>query len=532
MATLEISGAFRSLRSQLADFFEDADLVYRLGSLTDADPFFDDLTYYLTVADETTDPIEYYHVMSFDGTFFELTIDEQSGFVDEITFQNFDPPSLIPTDEFRITGLVVASGLLYDALNADAGPLSDGGETYSALDYRIDDVIGSAGDDIVHSEFGSNGTEYLLRGGDDTFRYSRDDRVVVSGGTGFDVLQITQGGSLTLAPDVRSSGLAVKLDGEWGESTFTAFEGFEKLNGSLIFEGTSRGDVVRSGAGKDRLSGEAGGDILFSGANADKIFGGKGNDQLGPGRGNDMVFGGAGIDTITYADLQGVGASQINLVSGKASGGQIGTDTFSSIENVVGSGGNDRIVGTQAANRLDGGRGNDTIISKDGSDRLFGGRGDDNLVATRNDDQLFGGTGSDEMSGGRGNDRLDGAEGADALFGGRGNDFLFGSFGNDTLVGSEGADRIIGGTGGDRLIGGAQRDTFVFNEWSGRDLVKDFQIGFDRIELVGALSDMSLAQVIDTAVGGVGFVRLELSASATVVLRDVTLDQLDELTLV
>lgn len=82
--------------------------------------------------------------------------------------------------------------------------------------------------------------------------------------------------------------------------------------------------------------------------------------------------------------------------------------------------------------------------------------------------------GGDSIIGSRFSDRLDGYGGNDWLAGGRGADVLFGGFGND---------RLAGGNGWDLLTGGPGRDTFVFDARDGRDVIRDFSNGVDRIEV-------------------------------------------------
>jgi Ca2+-binding RTX toxin-like protein len=72
------------------------------------------------------------------------------------------------------------------------------------------------------------------------------------------------------------------------------------------------------------------------------------------------------------------------------------------------------------------------------------------------------------------------------LNGGAGDDIINGGKGKDIIDGRSGADRLIGGKGKDILTGGEGADTFVFNVKPGRkevDTIKDFEIGFDIIEL-------------------------------------------------
>lgn len=202
--------------------------------------------------------------------------------------------------------------------------------------------------------------------------------------------------------------------------------------------------------------------------------------------------------------------------------------------------GSERLVGTPGADDLSGFAGNDTILGRGGDDRLFGGSGADALVGGDGDDHLFGGIGGDEMLGGAGNDGLrgwtgrdllvggtgndtlageadadtlggsagndvlSGGEGRDLLVGGLGNDLLRGEYSSDTLAGGAGADQLLGGrnddrllgeAGNDRLTGGEGADVFEFRQGGGRDLVIDFGIGADRID-VSAFGFASGAEVL------------------------------------
>ena len=47
----------------------------------------------------------------------------------------------------------------------------------------------------------------------------------------------------------------------------------------------------------------------------------------------------------------------------------------------------------------------------------------------------------------------------------------------------------MGGAGQDMLTGGGGADVFVFGVSSGRDVIRDFQIGLDRIDLRGMTQD-------------------------------------------
>ena len=70
------------------------------------------------------------------------------------------------------------------------------------------------------------------------------------------------------------------------------------------------------------------------------------------------------------------------------------------------------------------------------------------------------------------------------------NDTLDGGSGDDKIYGQEGDDTIIGGADDDYLEGGSGSDTFVYADGSGNDVIKDFTIGEDLLD-VSALNNGS-----------------------------------------
>jgi Ca2+-binding RTX toxin-like protein len=102
--------------------------------------------------------------------------------------------------------------------------------------------------------------------------------------------------------------------------------------------------------------------------------GGAGNDVFVGNMANNLLEGGAGSDTVVFTNPTGVtvtlndsGADVIVTHDGE-------TDTLRSIENIVGTSGNDTLTGNSEANMLAGGSGGaDTLAGAGGDDRLFGG---------------------------------------------------------------------------------------------------------------------------------------------------------------
>ncbi|MBC6443340.1 MAG: glycoside hydrolase, partial [Rhodobacteraceae bacterium] len=118
---------------------------------------------------------------------------------------------------------------------------------------------------------------------------------------------------------------------------------------------------------------------------------------------------------------------------------------------------------------------------------------------------------------------LRGKKGRDYLEGGNGNDFLSGGNARDWLVGGRGGDRLQGGKQDDILTGDQGRDTFVFRADHGRDIVTDFAVGKDTLELKGAeFSDLTIKK----AFKGTG-ARVEWD-EGTILLEGVQRDSLTE----
>lgn len=153
---------------------------------------------------------------------------------------------------------------------------------------------------------------------------------------------------------------------------------------------------------------------------------------------------------------------------------------------------------------------------------INGGNGDDTLTGTDGRDTINGGNGNDTLNGGWAADLLFGGNGDDSLYGGSGDDFLQGENGADQLNGGGGADTLDGGRGDDTLTGGEGYDFFVVDQTSGEDIVTDFTVGEDSLELHDGLTVASLL-----ASGGNTYVTF--SNGATMTLENVCLTTTDEL---
>lgn len=98
----------------------------------------------------------------------------------------------------------------------------------------------------------------------------------------------------------------------------------------------------------------------------------------------------------------------------------------------------------------------------------------DNLMTGSGDDMVFGNSFLNSISTGSGDDNISGLGGEDTIQSGAG---------RDRIIGGPGDDRIVGGGDKDNLKGSGGADVFVMNATSGKDIVRGFEIGVDKIEV-------------------------------------------------
>lgn len=138
-------------------------------------------------------------------------------------------------------------------------------------------------------------------------------------------------------------------------------------------EGTDGDDVLVGTPGPDVLCGHGGDDILI------------GLD------GDDVLDGGDGVDTVSFEASSC--CIRADLAAGTATGA--GNDQLVSIENLIGSHGDDVLRGDAGPNVLSGLGGTDLLYGGDGDDYLLGGDGDDYLLGEGGTNVIDGGNGAD-----------------------------------------------------------------------------------------------------------------------------------------
>jgi Ca2+-binding RTX toxin-like protein len=411
-----------------------------------------------------------------------------------------------------------------DLLTGGSGAdLLDGGEGQDAADYTnaLNGVIvnlagtGTAGDALgdtyvsIEIVYGTKFSDTLTAGGgfgstlhggagNDTLYGGTGAFNYLYGGSGVDTL-IGGSGRDFLSPgsSASASGLPDAVDGGSGIDTITYAEAFGGMDINLA------AGIVRTVGGQrveatvinvENVAGGSGNDLITGNSIGNALYGGGGNDILSPGKASvrsnqtDIVDGGAGIDTVSFADTAPdsfggrIGGVSVNLTTGQASeiygspAGSWMSATLISIENAVGTSGNDQLAGNTGANVLSGG---------DGSDGLYGGAGADTLNGDAGNDFLNGGAGADFIYGGAGADRAEytGASagitvnltsgtasdgdvltGIEDLYGSSFNDVLFGTAGANVLYGNSGNDQLFGLLGNDKLYGQAGNDALFCGE--------------------------------------------------------------------
>jgi len=377
----------------------------------------------------------------------------------------------------------------------------------------LENVIGTDFDDTI---LGNNEINNLQGGAGNDAIHSFAGVDTIDGGEGIDTALFSAGAGVIVDLDETGSGQAfVNVDGEAGaESDF--FFNFENVNGSNNIGSANGGNDILSGnSGVNVLNGQAGDDILDGEGGADTLIGGDGNDTLIADLEDVLIDGGEGVDTLDLSALtDGVRVDlDVNTPNpGPASqDGVIGQPedgiALVDVENIIGSQGDDVLLGNNEINVIEGGAGNDSIHSFAGVDTIDGGEGIDTalfsagpgVIVTLNEEgsgQAFvnvdgeAGAESDFFfnfenvngsnntgSANGGNDILTGNSQDNVLNGQAGDDILNGEGGADTLIGGDGDDLIIsdaldtvdGGEGNDTIdfSGVTQSDPAIFGPFDG-----------------------------------------------------------------
>ena len=269
----------------------------------------------------------------------------------------------------------------FDAPGIDAVLRPGGNASVTKRGFGTDQILnwtyanGGDGTFILQGSVGND--TYAINGGAGSY-------MMLTPGGGNDTINVTLSGSLRVAYDYGSGGLAtqgavinlatgvVSNDGRGGRDQINVTDG----PGYLEVRGTYFNDVITGSARDEQF-------ILMAG--------------------NDTLNAGAGSDTLRYDRSRVTEGVEVNMATGTATGtfaGQAFLHRFAGIEEVRGSNGNDV---------LRGGMGNDSLFGNAGNDSLYGGAGTDFLAGGSGNDYLNPGdnTNYDEINPHSGLDTVD-----------------------------------------------------------------------------------------------------------------------------
>ncbi|HWH45311.1 MAG TPA: calcium-binding protein [Thermoleophilaceae bacterium] len=370
------------------------------------------------------------------------------------------------------------------------------GDDYARIGVGFGQLFGGAGDDELH-------------GGPATFGDT------IQGGAGNDILNGGGGANDQIAYNDRSVPVTVDLQlgigGAAGETD--TLTGFEDIFGGSAGDTLKGGDtaaqyIISGGNGNDVIEGGSARVVGWGGNGDDVLTGGAGTDQLEGGNGADVIGGSGGGDTVNYYaritdvnvsldgiandGVRGEGDNVLPQVGAILSGHNhdaIDASAATGPMFIEGREGNDTIIGSAFADRIEGGKETDVIFGGDGDDsihgeqpgaarasgrdEIHGGAGIDTYTTLDDDPARVGTAGvtidldgvADDGFPGEEDNIFDDVENivasryADHVTGSAAVNVLTGLGGNDTLLGGDADDTLSGGEGDDTLDGQAGADT-------------------------------------------------------------------------
>ena len=395
---------------------------------------------------------------------------------------------------FTISGNQLQSNGIFDFETQNSYSIRVKTTDQGGLSYEKQLTIGISNVDEQRSLFLTPQQDIFINEGlDDTVtgtfaNLQQNDNI--NGGAGIDTL-ILSGGTSTDELNINASDTTNQLD--ILGSTITNFERFDlsEFLGNISIVGIDNSNNwLKTGSGKDDLTGGKGNDTLNGGTGADILIGLKGNDTYVVDNTGDIIIENlnSGIDTVESSISWTLKANLENLT---LTGTTAINGTGNNLNNtIVGNSANNIINGTAGIDTLTGGAGNDTFVVDTVTDLIDGGVGTDtiqssvtfslaNALVSNVENLTLTGTANIN---GTGNVFVN------TITGNTGNNILDGGIGNDILSGGTGNDTLNGGIDKDTLTGGVGIDTFVFQFGqslvSNSDRITDFAFGTDRIDLL------------------------------------------------
>ena len=336
----------------------------------------------------------------------------------------------------------------------------------------------------------------------------------VDGGSGTDRL-IADFSWATSRVTTSSSGLSFSVVGSDDGVSHSGIE-------HVVVTGGSGDDLLRGLYGDDILTGNSGDDTLVGNDGDDILTGGSGDDSLYLGDGDDWADGGTGIDLASF-NRTSLGSIYFDGFAAATSAGVTLSDgthirNVESLDLTFGSGDDTVVMKVTGTNTIALSSGDDLLVIDQSGDAsslyaysglmgsipsyllsvggLYDAASDRVWARDIERVRIFAGSGDDDLSGLNGSDELRGNAGNDLLNGMAGDDLLYGGSGDDVIVGGAGRDLFYGEGGADRFMLQAAGESSVADY----DVWYDFTTGEDTLD-VAALYSGSLKLSITSSNG-------------------------------
>ena len=318
--------------------------------------------------------------------------------VEDISLESMDDGRVVISWTVDTAGNGEIQSEIYDPRDNAHDYVTDGGYQIGTTlddDFTVDTGL---------SPHGDSATGIYAHGGNDTIRLTSDALnagVVIDGGTGIDTIDMESGAGLVFdfrpVSLVSIEQLVLHVEGstvqlrefQYASLSSITFTGAPSVETVEIYLNTltnftlalptltgmgteDRFHIIGDGSA-ETITGSSLADIISGNAGSDILNGGGGDDMLIGGAGVDTFDGGTGVDTIDYSGGSAGAVIDMNAGTFSIIGGAL-VETFSNVENIIGTQGDDEFFEeTGVANNIYGEGGVNTIhISSDiGEDNVY-----------------------------------------------------------------------------------------------------------------------------------------------------------------